>query len=125
MTHLLNLFLMASTAMAGDTVLNLDIELSINGAVVSRPKIMTLSGETASIQSTAEGEGYFIEVTPTVEKDNQVKMKFVVAKVDDSIKTVLNEPLIITKLGQVAQIQQENTDSKESLSLTVTASEHQ
>ena len=125
MIHLLSLLFMVSTAVAGDTVLKLDFELSINGAVVSQPKIMTLSGETASIQSTVEGEGYFIEVTPTIEKENQVQMKFVVAKVNDSLKNILSEPQIITILGQSAQIQQENKNSKETFSLTVTASEHQ
>ena len=125
MTQLLNLLLMASTAMAADTALNLDIELSINGAVVTQSEIITLSGQKASIQPSVEGEGYFIEVTPTVEKDNQIQMQFVVAKVNGSKKTVLSEAQIITLLGQVAQIQQGNTDSKESLSLTVTASEHQ
>ena len=125
MIHLLSLLFMVSTAVAGDTILKLDFELSINGAVVSQPKIMTLSGETASIQSTVEGEGYFIEVTPTIEKENQVQMKFVVAKVNDSLKNILSEPQIITILGQSAQIQQENKDSKETFSLTVTASEHQ
>ena len=78
---------MASTAMAADTSLNLDKNY-INGAVVTQSEIITLSGQKASIQPSVE-EGYFIEVTPTVEKNNQIQMQFVVAKVNGSKKLCL------------------------------------
>ena len=76
-------------------------------------------------EACIERSGDFIEVTPAVEKDNQIQMQFGVAKVNGSNKLVLSEAQIKTTLGQAAQLQQRNFDSKESLSLRVTASEDQ
>jgi len=124
MNCLLSLFLLlSSTGFATeDRIVVLEVKLSIDGRLVSQPKILSVSGETATIESKCEeGNGIFIEVTPTVQGENQVHMSFVIAQVYNGTKTVLSEPRIVSLLGHSAELTQGSKDnSQQTMSLAVT-----
>ena len=117
---------LASTPVAAADVeaLKLDLQLRIDGELVSQPTIITPSGQKASIESVSEhGRGVFIEVTPILQDAGQVHMAFSVASVKQGKKTLLSEPRIVTLLGREARIMQESAEqATKSMSLTVTPS---
>ena len=114
--------LILSTAYAAEAeALILELELRINGTVVSQPRVVSLSGETASIETVSEeGDGVFIEVTPTLRENDQVHMGFVIARVEDTKKIILSEPQLVSLLGQPAEITEGRRGSP-TVSLAVTA----
>ena len=109
---------------AEPTILTLDIVVQIEDEPLSRPTLSINSGDTASIESLSkDGEGFVIEVTPTLQNTNQVQMSFIVTKINKDTRTILSSPQIITLLDQSATITQKHADSSEpSLSLSVTPS---
>ncbi len=131
MKFLLTAFLFLFTAtgftatefMADKETITLDMSLSIDGKLISKPRVISISGKTASITSASDNEdGVFIEVTPTLQNKNEVFMKFVVAKLEKGKKTILGKPQMISTLGKQAEITQEFTNgSHKSMSLVVTA----
>lgn len=119
------LFLFATNLFASELpILTLDMKVQIEGEPISHPKISTFSGDTASIESiTKNGVGFIIEVTPSLQKTNQVQMSFIVTKINKDTRTILSKPQIITLLDQSAEITQTHTESsKPYLSLSVTPS---
>ena len=123
MKFLLSLFLFTSTGLGAENeAVILEMKLRIDDKLVSQPKIISISGETASIESVSkDGNGIVIEVTPTLQHKNQVHMKFVVAKMENHKKNILSEPQIISLLGQSAEITQEMHDKpQKTISLVVT-----
>lgn len=117
------LLLFSITGFSAEKQITLDMKLSIDGKLVSQPRVVTISGETASIESASEdGDGIFIEVTPTLQNKNEVFMKIIVAKLEKGKITILGNPQIISLLGEPVEITQESTDGpKQSMSLAVTA----
>ncbi len=117
------LLLFSSIGLAGtEEAIILDMKLSIDGNLVSQPKIISISGETASIKSVSkDGTGISIAVTPTLQKKNQVLMKFVLTKLENDKETILSQPQIITLLGQSAEISEKSKGRpNKKMSLTVT-----
>ena len=117
------LFLFTTTGFAADKkAITLDISLSIDGKLISKPRIFAISDKTASITLASDnGDGVFIEVTPTLQNKNEVFMKFIVAKLEKGKKTILGKPQMISILGKQAEITQESTNgSYKSMSLVVT-----
>ena len=118
------LFLFTATGFTADKeAITLDMSLSIDGKLISKPRVVSISGKTASITSASDDEdGVFIEVTPTLQNKNEVFMKFIVAKLEKGKKTILSKPQMISILGKQAEITQELTNgSHKSMSLVVTA----
>ena len=115
-------FLFASTGFAAEEAINLDMKLRIDGKLVSQPRVVSLSGKRASIESVSkEGDGFSIEVTPTLKDKNQIHMKFVVAKLEKDKRSILSEPQMVSLLGQQAEISEASTDEPpKTMSLTVT-----
>ena len=109
---------------ASKQAITLDMKLSIDGKLVLHPTVVSMSGETASIESTSEdGKGVHIEVTPTLQNENEVFMKFVVSNIEGEKKTIVSKATIMSLLGETGEISQESTteDSRESMSLVFTA----
>ena len=105
-----------------DPVLNLEIQLSLDGEVVSQPKIMTLSGQSAKIESlNQDGNGVSIEVIPTLQHEDQVHMRFVISTIEKSNPIILSKPQVVSPVGQSARITQAVVlEGVNSLSLSVT-----
>ena len=118
-------FMISSTGVgASKQAITLDMELSIDGKFFFKPTVISISGETASIESTSEdGKGVSIEVTPTLQNKNAVSMKFVVSEIEEGKKTIVNKSTILSPLGETAKISQESAteDLKDSMFLAVTA----
>lgn len=119
------LFLYGTKLFAAEhPILTLDMKVQIEGEPISHPKISTISGDTSSIETISQsGDGFLIEVTPTLQNTNQVQMSFIVTKINKDTRTILSKPQIITLLDQSAEITQTHTgSSKPTLSLSVTPS---
>ena len=118
------LFLFTATGFAANKkAITLDMSLSIDGKLISKPRIISISGKIANITSTLDnGDGVFIEVTPTLQNKNEVFMKFIVTKLEKGKKIILGKPQMISILGKQAEITQELTSGSHiSMSLVVTA----
>ena len=114
----------ATGVATSEQAITLDVELSIDGKLVSHPTVVLISGATASIESASEdGKGVYIEVTPTLQNKNAVSMKFVVSEIEEGKKTIVNKSTILSPLGETAKISQESAteDLKDSMFLAVTA----
>ena len=121
--------LFAGQLSASQPAYDLKIKLSIDGAVISTPHLVTKPGETATItQKNGEGES-FLEVTASDrELDGQrgILMKFVVGHVSkDGRRKVLSTPVIVAMEKEPAQIAVGNQDGKDVISLSVTATRTQ
>lgn len=117
-------FIISATGLASSKQpITLDMKLSIDGRLVSHPTVVSMSGETVSVESASEdGSGVYIEVTPTLQNKNEVFMKFVVSKLEEGKKTIISKSTIMSFLGKTGEISQESTtgESNESMSLVVT-----
>ena len=119
------LFSCVSTGVAAEQeAVILAMQLKIDGELVSKPTVITISGETASIQSmSTDGDGFSIAVTPTLTEKNQVEMTFVVTRLEKDKKTILSKPHMVSLLGQPAEITEVSKDDrKTTMSLAVTPS---
>lgn len=120
-------FLVGPSAFAATTAYDLKVELSIDGQIVSKPRIVTKRGETATItQQDQNGDGYTIEVLAdegVVEKNKGILMKFKVSRVAaDGTTTLLATPQILTnKENEKATVSVGNEKEKGLLGLSVIA----
>ena len=105
---------------------DLKMELSLNGKVVSAPRVVMKAGETASvIQNTDYGKTYVDVVASEASlKDHKaIMMKFTISVLGKyGKKRVIAKPHIIANAGEMAKISlSENEKGPEQLSLTVVA----
>ena len=87
--------------------ITLDMTLSFDGVEIGKPKVVTVSGQEASITSElVSKDRYSIKVVPVLNKDNTVHMKFEVAikRGDYMFKS---HPEILTSIGSEAEITHE------------------
>lgn len=108
---------------ATDKMFNLQMELSIDGKVISSPSVVTADGEMATVtQETASGKTHIEVVTTegTVGNRKGIMMRFAVSAVDEAgKKTYLGRPQIFAYENQPANITV--TDDDRTLSLSVIA----
>lgn len=117
-------FLFSSPLFAAtDKMFSLQMELSIDGKLISSPSVVTADGELASVtQETPNGRTHIEVVTTegTVGKRKGIMMRFAVSAVDASgKKTYLGRPQIFAYENQPANITV--TDDERTLSLSVIA----
>lgn len=101
---------------------DLKMDLSLNGKLVSSPRMIVKAGEKAMITQSNNSEESFIEVTAKegpIQNHKGILMNFVVGTVGkDGKRTVLSEPQILAKENEPAQITvDEANGSKMSLSV--------
>ena len=112
----------ASPATAG---YHLKLELSMNGKVVSTPRLIVRNGETGSITEESATRKTFIEVTATegsVQKRQGIMMNFVVGVIaKDGTRTVLSRPSILANENEKAEITIAGKESGETMALSVIA----
>ena len=117
-------FLFSSVSFATTSGYELKVDLSIDGKLISSPRIITIAGEKASISQRIEKSknGTFIEVIAKDVPDsvpNAIRMDFVVGTIDhDGKKTVLATPSIITLENEKAMIET-TEDNGKSVALSV------
>ncbi|MBK7890552.1 MAG: hypothetical protein IPJ84_06825 [Bdellovibrionales bacterium] len=103
----------------------LKMELSMNGKVVSTPRLVVRSGETGSITEESAARKTFIEVTATegsVQKRKGIMMNFVVGLIaKDGTRTVLSRPSILANENEKAEITVADKENGESVALSVIA----
>jgi hypothetical protein len=89
-------------------MVNLDMQLEINGQMVSQPHATLLTGEKGVFQQQAPNHNsfYVIEMTPTQIQHNQLIMKVEISRLKDGKKTLLSSPKIITANGEAATVEQ-------------------
>ena len=120
-------FIASAVLAAGPTATGyaLKMELSMNGKVVSTPRLVVRSGETGSITEESAARKTFIEVTATegsVQKRKGIMMNFVVGLVaKDGTRTVLSRPSILANENEKAEITVANKESGETVALSVIA----
>ncbi len=104
---------------------HLKLELSMNGKVVSTPRLVVRSGETGSITEESAARKTFIEVTATegsVQKRKGIMMNFVVGLIaKDGTRTVLSRPSILANENEKAEITVAGKESGETMALSVIA----
>ncbi|MFZ4403033.1 MAG: hypothetical protein ACOYOK_02930 [Pseudobdellovibrionaceae bacterium] len=114
-----------STALASAKGYDLKIDFSLNGKHISSPRLIVKAGEVASIsQTTANQEGFFIDVTANesaVQSHKGILMKFVVGVIEkNGQRTIKAKPQILAKENEPAQITVgENNKDEVALSVLV------
>lgn len=126
--NLITLLLTSSTSFAATQAYEMKVEFSINGQVVSSPKIHTLDGESTTVtQKNEYNVETFVEVTATEGqggiKDNKaILMKFKIGTIENGERKVLAEPQIMTIENKKAEISITNLkEDKAHVSLSVIA----
>jgi type II secretory pathway component GspD/PulD (secretin) len=114
-----------STALASGKAYDLKLNVSIEGKIISTPRIIVKEGETGSItQDGADGKTY-IEVVATegsIENHKGILMNFVVAKIGaDGKKQILGKPRILAKENERAMLMVGDENGKETLSMAIVA----
>lgn len=116
---------LAGTAWAAPRQYEIDMELMVDGKVVSTPKIITMEGTKASIESAGAEGGTFVEVTPsekTIKGVDGILMEMKVGFVDDTgFRRVLAQPRILAKDGAKAQIILDDKKKNQEVTLKATA----
>lgn len=104
---------------------DLQMELTMNGNIISTPQINTKVGETALITQKTNDEEKFIEVTAidgSILGNDGIMMTFVVGTIDKhGQRTILSRPQIFAEENKQAEITVEQDGGKETLSLSVLA----
>lgn len=108
---------------APTTGYDLKMELSMNGKVVSTPRLIVRSGQTGSITEDSATRKTFVEVTAmegSVQNHKGIIMNFVVGVIGkDGKRTVLSRPNILAKENEKAEIEVSDKESGETLALSV------
>lgn len=122
---------LASAAIRKTNGYDLKMKLSLNGKLISSPRIIAKAGETATIiQKTDDREEEnFIEVTAidgTILGNEGIMLTFVVGNIaKDGTRKILSKPQVFAKENRKAEVTVEQAaehgDSKEMLSLSVVA----
>ena len=119
------LFSTTSAFTAGRNI-KLDMKISVNGEMVSDPKLVLSPGSTGTIIQEKGSDKYFIEVTAQQQesksKDGRhaIAMKFNVGKIEsDGSRTLLGSPRILGLENERAQITESDQAGHELLSVTV------
>lgn len=103
----------------------LEMELSLNGKVISAPQINTKVGETSFITQKTDSEESFIEVTAidgSILGNDGIMMTFVVGTIDkDGNRVITSKPQIFAKENTHSEVTVEQDGGKETLSLSVLA----
>ncbi len=117
------LALTAGSALAGNGY-DLTIDLTMNGKHVASPRVIVKDSEVATVSTTWNSQGRFLEVVATEFKGTGapgILIKFTLGSVDKTgARTVLSRPQILTTEGPVSKIEVGNTGA-EQVSLTVQA----
>lgn len=133
-TLVLGLFLIlispySNAAIRSTKAFDLDMQLSLNGKLVSSPRVLAKNGETALITQTVDGddEQSFIEITAldgSILGNDGIMMTFTVGKIGpNGERKILSKPQVFAQENQKAEVtvEQVDGDNKEMLSLTVLA----
>lgn len=113
-------------ALAATSGYEIDVDLTINGKLVSSPRINARAGEKTTFIEKVGDEERFIEVLAT-EGQGQIKgkkailMKFTVGTIKDGQRSILAEPQIMTIEKNRAAIEIGESEGKESINLSVSA----
>lgn len=103
----------------------LEMELSMNGKVISAPQINTKVGETSLITQKTDSEENFIEVTAidgSILGNEGIMMTFVVGTIDKhGNRTITSKPGLFAKENTHSEVTVEQDGGKETLSLSVLA----
>ncbi len=103
----------------------LEMELSLNGKVISAPQINTKVGATSFFTQKTDTEESFIEVTAidgSILGNEGIMMTFVVGTIDkDGNRIITSKPQIFAKENTHSEVTVEQEQGKEKLSLSVLA----
>lgn len=103
----------------------LEMELSLNGKVISAPQINTKVGATSFVTQKTDTEESFIEVTAidgSILGNEGIMMTFVVGTIDkDGNRVITSKPQIFAKENTYSEVTVEQEQGKEKLSLSVLA----
>lgn len=106
---------------------DLDMQLSLNGKLVSSPRIITKVGEATTIIQKTDGETEqrYIEVTAidsSILGNKGIMMTFVVGSISkDGERKILSKPQVFAQENKKAEVTVGHGDNKETLSLSVVA----
>ena len=126
--NLITLLLTSSVSFAAKQAYEMKVELSINGQVVSRPKIRTLDGEPTTVTEKSENnEETFVEVTASegqgeIKGNKAILMKFKIGRIENGERKILAEPQIMAIENKKAEMNiSSHTAQNHELNLSVTA----
>ena len=115
----------ASSAFAYTHSYGLNIDLSLDGKLVSSPKMNVKEGQTASITQDSNGKKTFIQVVALEQPTNgkaAILMKFVVGTISSTgEKTILSTPQILTLENEKAEVSVGSRKESSDLKLSVIA----
>ena len=101
------------------------MELSLNGAKASSPRIVVEEGKMGTITQETNGQKSYFEVVATeseIQGNKGILLKFKVGYIKkDGTRTIVSKPTILTKAGEEASISVGNENGKEELHLKVVA----
>jgi hypothetical protein len=114
-----------SSAFASTNGYDLKMDLSLNGKLVSSPRLIVKAGETAYINQKTDTEESFIEVVASegsIQNHQGILMNFIVGVIDQNGQRVIKaKPQILANENEAAQITVgENNGDEISLSVVAT-----
>lgn len=118
--------LTSSFAFASKDAYELKVDLSIDGKLVSSPKIVTAVGETASIIQKGENSETFLEVVATegegaIKGRKAILMKFVIGRIENGVRKILSTPQIVAAESSKAEMSIGHTGEKDNITVAVVA----
>lgn len=104
----LALIMVSGSAFAATAGYDLKMDLSMNGKLISSPRMIVKAGEMATINQKTESEESFVEVVATegeVQNNKGILMKFTVGYIGkNGERTVVAHPQILALENEKAQI---------------------
>mgnify|MGYP006921650235 CR=1 FL=1 len=117
--------LLSTTVFASNKGYKLDMELSINGKTVSKPKLIVEAGKIGTIIQENDNEKNYFEVIANegeIQGNKGILMKFKVGHIQkDGSKKIVSHPTILTKAGEEATITVGKEAKKQEMTLKVIA----
>jgi hypothetical protein len=99
----------------------LDLQLELDGKMISHPHASVLPGKTGVITQKLEGQdvSYEIQIRPIMKSAKAVELDFVISRAIGSQTRVLSKPRVIARNNSTASLEQRSKDQP-TLKLTVT-----
>lgn len=108
-----------TTTLASETQFDLDMKFSVDGKLISSPRVITNEGELAIVEvGTEEGATHFEVLASDNQVDNEgnILLKLKVSRVlKDGTKKLISTPTIITRAGEEASISTVEGNQKSTL----------
>ena len=108
-----------TTTLASETQFDLDMKFSVDGKVISSPRVITIEGEMATIAVESEDGGTHFEIIASdnqIDNEGNILLKMKVSRIlEDGSRKVISTPTIITRAGEEASVSTIEGDSTSTL----------